>query len=996
LQQFFQELNDICKKHFFEEKVLIVPSFSIGRQLLQAYTLAGNTSLNLKVNTLHGVAIELCQPYLQKNNLSLLSDTLAKHYLMGLLEQLKQDQELTYFDQLEISTGFTYSMYQSLQELKYAGCKPSDLSDEFFQNTTKAADMRRIFSGYEQILVDQKQLDHPSLLQLAMTQSSLMPSKQVFIMLENPELHSLEKNFMQQLIQPNGHTLSFPTVNEEELSTSIQDSSIEMFRSYGENNELREVIRYVKENKLPFDQVAIIQTTKEPYTQLFYDLSQQFNLPVTFGGGISIKNSRPAQLYFGLLDWIQNQYSVAKLCTLLRSGYFNCSEEGAPSSAVVVKRFKSADIGWGRERYLTQIKKKLTYLEQKIKKELTAEQLEYVGREIEEYTWISTFIEKIMKQLPDTQATHPINYASFTKALVQIIEEFACEVDPLDKEAKYNIMEELQTIADSANEEIRVEDAILRLTEMIEPLSIGSSNPQPGDIHMTHYQQGLWIQRPYSFIVGLDNKRFPGQTREDPILLDTERKNITEELSLKSNRTRDHLAHMHQLLSLTKGTMILSYSAFDPVENREVFPSSLLLYLYRLKKGKTDADYSELLTSLGTIRGFIPRQSKRLDEAEWWLDHLLLQRKNQEVFSNIFQLYPHLEQGAIASEYKNSARFTEYDGRIQMNHSLFDPKKNHSLVVSSSRLELLGKCPYAYFLKYVLKIETPEEIEYTPGKWLNPAQRGTLLHSVFERFYRELKNRAEKPQQAIHEELLYQIAEECIKEHKEETPPPSELVFESERDEILASCKVFLLTEEEKGVHSTPSFFELSFGRKGEMTIDLNQEVEEVEINLPSGDKFYLRGIIDRVDQVQDGTYQIIDYKTGSTYNYEEREYIKGGRQLQHTLYAIALEKILQEKQIDPSAKVSLSGYSFPSVKGEGQRFLRPQENRELFYEVVENLLDMITHGHFGVTDDSSDCKYCDFTTICERKKYDDAVSLKHHDPEAEGLSKFRRVRSYD
>jgi ATP-dependent helicase/DNAse subunit B len=628
---------------------------------------------------------------------------------------------------------------------------------------------------------------------------------------------------------------------------------------------------------------------------------------------------------------------------------------------------------------------------------MTDEQLEYVHRQIQEYTWINTFIDKIMKQLPDTQSTQIINYASFTKALVQIIEEFAYETHPLDKEAKYKILEELlQTIAASANEEITVEDAVLRLTELIEPLRVGSSNPKPGEIHMTHYQQGLWIQRPYTFIVGLDNKRFPGQTREDTILLDTERKNITEELSLKSNRTREQLAHMHQLLALTKGTIILSYSSFDPVESREVFPSSLLLYLYRLNKGKSDADYSELLTSLGSIKGFIPRQSNRLDEAEWWLDHLLLQRKNQEVLSTIFQLYPHLEQGASAREHKNSARFTEYDGRIEMNHSLFDPKKNHSLVVSSSRLELLGKCPYAYFLKYVLKVESPEEIEYTPGQWLNPAQRGTLLHSVYERFYRKLKKRAERPEQAIHEELLYQIAEECIREHKEEIPPPSELVFESERDEILASCKVFLLTEEEKGVLSTPSFFELSFGRKGEMTIDLNQEVEEVEINLPSGEKFYLRGIIDRVDQLQDGTYQIIDYKTGSTYNYGEREYIKGGRQLQHTLYAIALEKILQDKQIDPGAKVSLSGYSFPSVKGEGQRFLRPQDKRELFYEVLENLLDIITHGHFGVTDDSSDCRFCDFTTICERKKYDVAVSLKHQDPEAEGLSKFRRVRDYE
>jgi ATP-dependent helicase/DNAse subunit B len=200
LQSFFQELNELCNQHFFKEKVLIVPSYSTGRQILQAYTLAGNASLNLKINTLHGMANECCAPYLHKHNLSLISEPLAMYYVMVILQQLKENEELTYFDQLEISTGFATSMYNSIQELKYAGCKPTDLSHEYFQNAKKASDMRLIFSAYEQKLTEQNYIDNPSLLQLAVTQSSLLSSSnQVYIVLEHPDLHLFEKSLSKSL-----------------------------------------------------------------------------------------------------------------------------------------------------------------------------------------------------------------------------------------------------------------------------------------------------------------------------------------------------------------------------------------------------------------------------------------------------------------------------------------------------------------------------------------------------------------------------------------------------------------------------------------------------------------------------------------------------------------------------------------------------------------------------------------------------------------------------
>ncbi len=78
---------------------------------------------------------------------------------------------------------------------------------------------------------------------------------------------------------------------------------------------------------------------------------------------------------------------------------------------------------------------------------------------------------------------------------------------------------------------------------------------------------------------------------------------------------------------------------------------------------------------------------------------------------------------------------------------------------------------------------------------------------------------------------------------KEEIPPPSEVVFEYERREILGSCRIFLASEENS--IGTPTYFELSFGL-GEESNGLG-ELPAARISLPDGRVLKLRGRIDRV-----------------------------------------------------------------------------------------------------------------------------------------------------
>nr|WP_246593559.1 PD-(D/E)XK nuclease family protein [Evansella tamaricis] len=305
--------------------------------------------------------------------------------------------------------------------------------------------------------------------------------------------------------------------------------------------------------------------------------------------------------------------------------------------------------------------------------------------------------------------------------------------------------------------------------------------------------------------------------------------------------------------------------------------------------------------------------------------------------------------------------------------------------MTAGKLEKLAQCPYAYFLQEILRVKPAEEMTYHPNVWLDAATRGSLIHRIFEMFYRRLKERGEKPSYSIHEEVILAIANEVILAQREELPPPSNRVFDREVSDILHCCRIFLKEEEEYCKHYDPEHFEYRFG------ID---DIPPAEIKFPSGETIAISGIIDRVDKSSSGHYQIIDYKTGSTYNYSEKESFKGGRQLQHFIYALAIE---QHLTLD-SGSVIESSYYFPTTKGLGERYVRKQDDnlRKNGLDILEKLIDVLKYGHFTMTDDLNDCKFCDYKAICRRDTYGESIIERKQMSEAEGIRKFKGVRVYE
>jgi len=526
------------------------------------------------------------------------------------------------------------------------------------------------------------------------------------------------------------------------------------------------------------------------------------------------------------------------------------------------------------------------------------------------------------------------------------------------------------------------------LKEIVQGVSVGHSNPKPGSVHVAHYSLGGYSGRKETFLLGLDQSKFPGALLQDPAILDVERKFLGNELVLSKDLMNEKVYLLAKALCSLNGKLTLSYSCRDLREDRELFPSSMLLGVYRLLTKDPRADYRRLARTLGEPNGFIPKGgSVPLNDWEWWLRH----REPGFTGESVYRCYPHLRQGEEAEKSRGDESLGQYDGLVPSIAGRMDPFDSER-VLSCSRLEALAKCPFAFFIQYVLGIEPIEEVEKDPNRWLEPRQRGSLLHEVFYRFMKELKVRGEKPSLKKHLKFLTEVALEEIERWKEEVPPVSDLAFSREKEEIEQALQIFLKDEEERSKIIEPSCFELSFGisQKG---IEAPSREEPVEIGMGGGKKFRLRGRIDRVDRSKEGEFEIWDYKTGSSRAYEEQEYVKQGRQLQHALYAAAAEVILKK---DGGKKVSVvrSGYYFPTTKGNGLRIVRSPAIREELFKVLTDLFELLQKGIFPTAGDEDPCKICKYERICGGSEV--AVERSKVKVEADDkLEPFKRLKGY-
>jgi RecB family exonuclease len=545
--------------------------------------------------------------------------------------------------------------------------------------------------------------------------------------------------------------------------------------------------------------------------------------------------------------------------------------------------------------------------------------------------------------------------------------------------------------------------ALRFIRERVEGQTIGADRARPGHLHVSPLRQFGYAGRPVAFVVGLEEGRVFPSAVEDSVLLDAERAGISDTLQQSADRIDEAVWTVLSRLATfgpepnTAGapaTLALSHSCRDLREYRETFPSWLVLQAFRIQSNDASLSYPDLAKALGTPVSIVPTEpAHALTDAGWWLSQL--KRSGRKGQPAVLAQFPPLARGLHAETQRASQPFTEFDGHVPAAGRMLDPTRV-ARPVSPTQLEAAADCAFRHFLQRGLGISALDERAKDADTWLDAGARGSELHALYAAMLR--RNRTAAVPLHAKKDLSWLLArgKARLGELRVEMPPPSEEVFERECRDFLADLELFLLEECDREPTRTPIGLEVSFGYALDEDEDSEPEAlaqrDPIVVDLGGGLTFKLAGRIDRIDQIGEATFEVIDYKTGGYYAAKWASGVfSGGSRLQHALYGLAAAQLLRRKY--RRAKVTRGTYYFSSAKGGKERRSIDTPSTAAVTGVLTDLRGVIASGTFIHAANEEACRFCDLGAACGKVDALGRVEMKVQD---RLLAARRRLQTHD
>jgi PD-(D/E)XK nuclease superfamily len=1028
-----ESISELCTAHLYEEKWLLAPSLRAGFQWLDTVTRSGRPVINARIKTVAAMALELAAPEMQRQGLSLLRGMRSELLVDGVLARLRAGGG--YLARLEASPGLVRAAVSTLGALRRCGLAVGDLSPRLFEVAAKGRELISMLAAYEEELASRDLIDLAGVMRLAarrlQTDAAALPPGCLVAapqdMLEN--LRGLERLMWEAVPTEKRLVLAADRPCEERAGGSSdsallawtsspreapfppQDGSVKMFRAVGEVNEVREVLRRCSSAGIPFDEVEVLYTDTATYVPLIYEVCSALAAEegdggaATFAEGIPVRFSRPGRALAAWLSWIEDDFPQSTLVRMVQEGLLAPGTDlpDGWSFSRLGSILRALPVGKGRERYLAAIDAELDSLawrqehparEEDVEEEATRRQ------HLEQRAKMLGVLRKLVEELLEGIPTALQEGMALLGAVEAFLVARARVVSELDDYSRLRLLDEIRELASSLEEDGKTfacPDALVWLLDIAGSTSVEGKGPRPGCIYVAPLAGGGHSGRPHTFIVGLDDGRFPGAGLQDPLLLDSERTAISPDLTTAAERLAASLEDFARLAARLRGAVTLSYCCRSLSDDHDMFPSPVMLAAYRIITGDREGVQDDLLAWLPEPASFAPRDPEHcIDISEWWLRRLCGDPAPQDPEETVALAFPHLGRGMEARRARQSDLFTAYDGYVPEAGEDLDPAKPGGPVLSARRLRMLGSCPLEYFLAYILGVKPLEEYKLDPSMWLEPTEKGDLLHAVFREFMMRLRGKGLRPKMDRDWPLLHDILEKEIYAWSRSKPPPNREVFEMETADLQKTARIFLIEEELFCGNRQPLYFEAAIGLEPNSEGDLLDTPEPVEIELPGGKKIRGRGRIDRVDEVEGvaGTaFAICDYKTGSSGSYDPRKPFQQGRNVQSVFYLALVGSRLRD--CHPGAEVISFGYFFPSSAGHGKRIEWCREELGEGMQILASLCEMLTLGCFPFTNKKDDVRYSDYqAAFGDVKRAADDIERKMSNPENDMLSPFRDLRA--
>ncbi len=1022
---------------------LVAPSRRIARQWIDTIALGGTPVFNLRATTPRALCFDLAAPVLARSGRVVASPRASLVLLEKVLIAADRARRLRYFSRPRSYRRLAERMQVSLSAVRMAGLTADDVRRRpEFGDSNKGHDLALLLESYATALEAEKLVDAAQIAALALdsvTGGMLSPTWRRILVPAELELKPLERAVFTAL-GDRVHTLAIDP-EPRSFHDPAHGPTLHFSRAIGAVNEIRGVLRRCLADEIPLDAVEVLHTDSATYPTLVQEVLATMagaeegahvtaaDVPVTFAEGLPIRESRPARALTAWLAWRAERHPQGRLLRMVRDGLIDWTRiqrapTAGPSSANTSSDLKEGgsaepdearDTAEGftneasllRELRRLKIGFNLTASPRTVQAAIAATEAAPLSsfmtgsrdpdedgefdadaatrrraQRLRSLRVIATLLKRLLELEPQPDATA----ATIVTQARRFVEEVAAARDQFDNNAKNRLLAE---IADMERWLERHPAADLRetlewLAGLAESLVVMGSAPRPGCIHVAPLATGGHSGRPHTFLVGLDESRFPGPGSADPVLPDPDRAALSPDLDVTGQSAAKARADFWRLLGRLRGQVYLSYSCRDLVQQAEVFPCPLLLETYRRHCGSAAATLQDFLAEVSSrTESFVPRDpAMALNDSEWWLATLGENPSPPAVRQAIGNHSASLWHGLNAEEARRSPTFTPWDGLVPAAGPVLDPTNPNGRVASAHSLETLGACPRRFFFRYGLDVKPLDSLEPEEDRWLDDMEHGSVLHEVLEWFMSRFLHTGEaapadtpQPTFADHEADILTLLDEVLEAKRAEKPTTDEAAVAAGRRELADALRTFLRAEEEycRQTGSRPVALEAAIGFQPTGDGTRFDRVDAVPLPLPDGRSIRLRGYVDRIDI--DGTrataqgYAIIDYKKGRSARFKKTgrdplALFDRGRRLQHGLYVLMVRHVARET-VGEAGHVTRFAYLFPGPDTRGERVEWTADELTGIDTLVERLCRIVRAGAFLPSTDPNDCRFCDFLDVC-------------------------------
>ena len=677
----------------------------------------------------------------------------------------------------------------------------------------------------------------------------------------------------------------FSSSNQIKLYDS-ECKNVSLFLANNAYSELEyvanEILKIVKENKYKYNQIAIISNSLENYNQEAKIIFEKYEIPIFIDEKKDLNQNILIKYILAILEIFSRNWSFDSIFNFVKLGMLDISNEDIYIFENYCRKWGIRNYKWFRnfnyeiqnenqekaEKIRQFIIEPLEELKEEMSKDKTTKEITKILYEHLINNKISSILDKKLKLINDIGISN--EYNTSYKILINVFDEIV------------NIF---------GNQKMTFED-------YKELLQIGFSESELGKIPATQDQVVLGDSKrsrnsniKVCFVIGINDGAFPLINKFEGYLNDKDREVLKEagvELAKTSLETLyESNFEIYNILSMASQKLYLSYCSTDK-KGDSIRPSILIKKIKRVLP--TLEEKSDIIRK----DYFITNKKATFDDSIVMYKKLLDGEKISDEWKKVLNYYlktdkEKLERILKGVNYTNKADIIS----IQNIEKLYGKK----LKTSISRLEQYRKCPFAFHMKYGLKLKEKEELK------IQSIETGTFMHEVIDNFFAILDERNLNVKQ-IDNDTIRKIVEEIIESYLEmskyyifSSTAKFKILTRKLRKVVLESIEYIVYTIRNSNFDIIGH--EIEFGDNG--------KYDSIELELDNGKKIEVIGKIDRLDigKLNDKTYvRIIDYKSSFKDMDIDINQVKAGLQIQLITY---LDAVSKKENFSPSGILYMS-----------------------------------------------------------------------------------------